>query len=101
MNKRMATAPVAALICGLLLAGIALTASASTAQDYGIPWWTVDDGGGRSTSGSYVLVGTIGQPDAGAMSGGDYGLAGGFWGGRAAVGPGTDHFIYLPVILRQ
>jgi hypothetical protein len=101
MNKRVAKASVAALLCGLLLAGVALTAGAATVQDYSIPWWTLDGGGDRSAGGSYVLVGTIGQPDAGAMSGGDYGLAGGFWGSGAAAGPGADHFIYLPVILRQ
>ena len=29
-----------------------------------------------------MLSGTIGQPDAGTMSGGDYKLVGGFWSGR-------------------
>lgn len=39
------------------------------------------DGGGvmRSTGGDYELSGTIGQPDAGSMTGGDFTLAGGFW----------------------
>ena len=47
--------------------------------DYEISWSTIDGGGGRSTSGDFALVGTIGQPDAGQMSGADYKLAGGFW----------------------
>jgi hypothetical protein len=33
----------------------------------------------------YSVTGTIGQPDAGAMSGGNYTLQGGFWGVIAAV----------------
>jgi hypothetical protein len=49
--------------------------------DYKIVWSTIDGGGGRSTGGQYVLTGTIGQPDAGSMSGGQYKLLGGFWPG--------------------
>ncbi len=39
------------------------------------------DGGGvmRSTGGEFELSGTIGQPDAGVMAGGDFNLTGGFW----------------------
>jgi hypothetical protein len=40
---------------------------------------------GASTGGTYQVVGTIGQPDAGTMSGGNYTLRGGFWGVIAAV----------------
>jgi hypothetical protein len=46
---------------------------------YTLDWWTVDGGGGSSENGAYTLVGTIGQPDAGALSGG------GFQGGVAPV----------------
>ena len=50
------------------------------AQEYAIDWRTVDGGGElRSTGGDYQLGGTIGQPDAGAMSGSTYVLTGGFW----------------------
>ena len=52
---------------------------------YTIDWSTVDGGGGTSTGGVFTVSGTIGQPDAGAMSGGDYSLTGGFWGIIAAV----------------
>jgi hypothetical protein len=48
-------------------------------QDYSIDWSSVDGGGGTSTGGVYVVSGTIGQPDAGSMSGGVYNLDGGFW----------------------
>jgi hypothetical protein len=43
----------------------------ASAQTYSIDWSTVD-GGGTSTGGVYSVSGTLGQPDAGAMSGGDY-----------------------------
>ena len=66
----------------LLLASGALTAGA---QSYKIDWFTIDGGGGTSTGGVYSVSGTIGQPDAGKMSGGNYSLVGGFWGLIAAV----------------
>jgi hypothetical protein len=49
------------------------------AQTYSIDWFTIDGGGGTSTGGNYSVTGTIGQPDAGQMSGGPYALTGGFW----------------------
>jgi hypothetical protein len=52
---------------------------------YSVDWSTVDGGGGRSTGGVYSVSGTIGQPDAGRMSGGNFTLDGGFWGLIAAV----------------
>jgi hypothetical protein len=51
------------------------------AQSYAIHWHTMDGGGGTSTGGNYSLSATIGQPDAGTMSGGAYAIKGGFWGG--------------------
>jgi len=51
---------------------------------YAIDWFTIDGGGGTSTGGVYSVSGTIGQPDAGAMSGGNYSIEGGFWGLIAA-----------------
>ena len=50
--------------------------------DYKITWSTIDGGGGRSTGGSYTLVGTIAQPDTGVSSGGNYVLSSGFWPGN-------------------
>ena len=60
-------------------------ASILCAQSYSIDWSTIDGGGGTSTGGVFSVTGTIGQPDAGAMSGGNYTLQGGFWGIIAAV----------------
>src|SRR5689334_21378005 len=62
--------------------GLALGAAA---QSYLIDWFTIDGGGGTSTGGVFSVSGTIGQPDAGHMSGGNYTLDGGFWGILAAI----------------
>ncbi len=45
-----------------------------------IDWYTIDGGGGTSTGGAITLSGTIGQFDAGKLSGGPFDLLGGFWG---------------------
>jgi hypothetical protein len=66
----------------LALAAIAL---AVCGQNYTVDWSTIDGGGGTSTGGVYSVSGTIGQPDAGRMSGGNYSVDGGFWGIVAAV----------------
>jgi hypothetical protein len=63
----------------VLLLMIFLTTN-SGAQ-YELSWYTIDGGGGRSTGGSFVLTGTIGQPDAAYSTGGGYELLGGFWTG--------------------
>jgi hypothetical protein len=59
-----------------------LLAANALAQNYSIDWFTVDGGGGTSTGGVFSLSGTIGQPDAGHLGGGDFALDGGFWGIR-------------------
>jgi hypothetical protein len=64
---------------------------------YDLSWWTVDGGGTNSAEANgYALGSTIGQPDAAVWSGGDYVLAGGFWGGVA-----VEYRVYLPLILRN
>jgi len=125
MCKAMKIALVVLLLCGLLVVGAAWAGAAS----YDLFWWTVDSGGATfSSGGDYELGGTIGQPDAGTLSGGDFILGGGFWGGGAAVTPTTPtatptstptptntptvtqtptptltplhHQVYLPIVLR-
>lgn len=64
---------------------------------FAIDWWTVDGGGVMdSSSASYSLSGTAGQPDAGSMNSGSYDLNGGFW-----FGPYYFYKINLPVILKN
>lgn len=64
----------------LLIISLLLVISAVHAQQYSIEWYKVSGGGGLSTGGTYLVSGTIGQPDAsGTMRGGSYSLTGGFW----------------------
>ena len=60
---------------------MALFAAADTpADDFEISRSTIDGGGVMFSAGADLeLSGTIGQPDAGTMSGGDFSLTGGFW----------------------
>ena len=70
----------------LALFGFAsVLANSALAQSYSIDWFTIDGGGGTSAGAGYSVSGTIGQPDAGASSGGNYSLIGGFWGAVIAV----------------
>ena len=73
-----------AYFAALLMAASVFTTSIH-AQSYAIDWFTIDGGGGVSTSGVFSISGTIGQPDAGVMSGGQYSLNGGYWGIVTAV----------------
>jgi hypothetical protein len=68
-----------------LLSTLSPQLSTAHAQQYSVDWFTIDGGGGTSTGGVFTVSGTIGQPDAGQMSGGTYTLSGGFWGIIAAV----------------
>lgn len=62
-----------------------------------LSWWTVDGGGGASSSGAgYSLTGTVGQPDAGVLTGPGYTLSGGFWQGGAGI-----YRVYLPLVIRS
>jgi hypothetical protein len=64
----------------IMLACAGFLATAASAQNYSIDWFTIDGGGGTSTGGVYTVNGTIGQPDAsGPLTGGGYSLTGGFW----------------------
>lgn len=59
---------------------IVCTGLALAGNGYDINRYTIDGGGVLfSTGGVFELSGTIGQPDAGAMSGGEFTLTGGFW----------------------
>ena len=68
-----------------LIAFSAFSTISAVAQDYRIDWHTINGGGGTSSGGPYSLSGTIGQPDAGTLGGGDYVLEGGFWGVIVAI----------------
>ncbi len=65
----------------LILPVLYLIMSSALLADYKISWSTIDGGGGVSSGGAYELSGTIGQPDAGNLAGGQYEVLGGFWAG--------------------
>jgi hypothetical protein len=89
-----------AILVLLTLTALLLLASVALAQSgggYDLTWSTVDGGGATwSEGGGYSLGATIGQPDAGVLSGGGYTLAGGFWGGAV-----VRYGVYLPLVLRN
>ncbi len=83
LTKRLTS--IATVILGLALAPAAI------AQDFDLSWHTIDGGGEMFTSGGgFELSGTIGQPDAGAMVGGEFELVGGFWAIAAGDSPPCD-----------
>jgi hypothetical protein len=57
---------------------VLLVCNTAIAQ-YSIDWFTVDGGGGTTSGGVYEITGTIGQPDAGSVTTGNYVIEGGFW----------------------
>jgi len=77
---------------------VALVPASAPPAGLNITWWTVDGGGGTSSSGSYSLSGTIGQADAGRSIGASYTLSGGFWFSSQIVT--GNHHVYLPVVIK-
>jgi hypothetical protein len=49
------------------------------AATYTIDWHSIDGGSGESSGGGFSASGTIGQPVAGELSGGEFSLLTGFW----------------------
>ncbi len=90
-----------ALTAAMLL--LALGASAAVlaqGPDYELPWSRVAAGGATfSTGGAYELGGTIGQGEAGTVTGGTYALTGGLWGG--VIGLAGQTRIFLPLAIKQ
>lgn len=73
-------------LAALLVAGGARFAAAQSGGPYDLTWNKMAAGGITNSSGGvYALGATIGQPDAGAASGGVYRLDGGFWFGLGSV----------------
>jgi len=75
MKKIRIKAGTPHLVVWLMLLLISAVSIVSGESTYVLDWFTIDVGG------DYVLTGTIGQPDAGYLGGGNYELLGGFWVG--------------------
>jgi hypothetical protein len=57
-----------------------ISVAGAQAQDFSIDWFGLAGGGnGSSLGGDFELSATIGQPEAGGMTGGDFAIIGGFW----------------------
>jgi len=92
----------------LAVLGMSAVTGPSLAQSpvYTHTWRTVDGGGlTLSSSGppqSFRVSGTVGQPDAGILTGGIYLLVGGFWGGsyRAVTAVETPEPVPAPAQFR-
>jgi hypothetical protein len=84
------------LLTTLALLLTTVTVMGQVGDGYDVSWWTVDGGGGESAGGDYALAGTVGQPDAITLTGGDYTLVGGFWAGAA-----VKYEVFLPLMLRN
>jgi hypothetical protein len=88
---------VVLLVASVVLARGTAPVVAQNGGGYDLTWNTIDGGGVTfSTGGSYSLGGSIGQPDAGVLSGGLYTLNGGFWRGAA-----VNYKIYLPLVVKN
>ena len=66
-----------------LITALLICAAPLAYAQFELSWYTIDGGGGRSsTGGGFDLAGTIGQPDAASnptLTGGTFELTGGFW----------------------
>jgi hypothetical protein len=72
--------------------------STALSSGYDLSWNTIDNGGAVNVAaGDFGLSGSIGQPDAGVLSGGDFQLSGGFWYSETPLG----YRILLPVIVKS
>jgi len=85
-----------AILVLILLAGASFALAQSGGFD--LSWFSVDGGGtAASEGGEFSLASTIGQPDAGTLSGGEFALSGGFQMKPQVQG---SSFVFLPLVLR-
>ena len=85
---------VVILLCGLVLANVALAGMAS--DHYGVPWDARYGGGGFAGSDNYAVNVTVGQGAIGRTASANYGIGAGYWYG--ATGKYT---VYLPLVVRD
>lgn len=96
MSRRRAWRLVAASAAGFAgLATVVAVIGQSSSGSYEL-WWRTNAGGGSSTGGGYTVQAAIGQPLAGASSGGTFTIASGFFGG----GP-EKYKRYLPALAKD
>jgi hypothetical protein len=79
----------------ILLLLLMTVATSTRAQNYDIDWFKLAGGSGTSAGGVYQVSGTLGQPDAGQMSGGDFSVSGGFWPGLTVPSNGQTPTLFI------
>jgi hypothetical protein len=98
-NKKCKQLSLAVVVVVVALLSPGMVALVQAGEGYELTWWTVDGGGvGQDAILPYSLGGTAGQPDAALWQGGAYTLQGGFWHDAGLI---AEHYIYLPLVLRQ
>jgi len=91
MKKRI----IVCALCVLVLFAPAIPTLAQSGYD--LAWHVIGGGGGRMTSTSHTLMGTVGQPFVGTMTvGSSSALCSGFWCGAIA-----GYRIYLPLVMKN
>ena len=99
MKKRKIMALAAALLCGLVMAGVAWAMSSAS---YAIEWDVIGGGGGPMSSANYALNGTVGQGAIGAKGSASYRVGSGYWYGVAVPAPPPPEYkIFLPIIMKN
>jgi hypothetical protein len=89
-------------VTALLLTALGGATMAKDGETYTLPRWSADGGGATaSRAGTYILGGTAGQADAGALHAGAYTLGSGFWGGGPAQTVPAGYRVLLPVVVRS
>ena len=85
-------------VLGLML----LLASVTATGSYQLPWWSIDGSSNISSSESYAVAGTVGQPEAGTMDSSRFKLIGGFWvQSQDSLPPPPTYQLYLPLIRKE
>jgi hypothetical protein len=85
-----------------LAATLVVGAAQPALGQFVISRFTIDGGGGtNSAGGTFALGGTIGQPDAGLLSGTGFTLAGGFWFGGTIPASSVDLPTAAPRVFRM
>jgi len=88
---------LSALVMATVVSGISSHAQVYSSGD-SVLWFTIDGGGNASGGGGFSLNGTVGQPDAAVLSGGNFTLHGGFWSGMVESNPRLRIFLASPAM---
>lgn len=78
-------AAAAATVVRAALAALLFAAATAHAQTYTLDFFSIEGGGGTSTSGAYTVSSTVGQSDAAVRDGLPFSVSTGFWSVSAAV----------------